>query len=86
MSIGKLERLFREIIGTTHETSYVDISESETDFSQIVIPFSKIFKTYKPIDVYSGKEKIPFNERDPEYRMILRQEFSSYIKVDHYQE
>lgn len=86
MSLGKLEKLFQEIIETTHETSQVDISERDTDFSQIVIPFSKVFKAYKPIDVYSGKEKIPFNERDPEYRMILRQEFASYIKVDHYQE
>jgi len=81
-----LSVLFREIIGTTHETSYVDISESETDFSQIVIPFSQIFKIYKSIDVYSGKEKIPFTERDPENRMILRQDFASYIKAKHYQE
>ena len=86
MNLGKLEKLFQEIKETTHETLHVDILKRDKYYSQIIIPFSQIFKTYKPIDFYSGKEKIPFNERDPEYRMILRQEFASYIKVDHYQE
>jgi len=86
MDIGKLEGLYQEILETSHENSKEVISENDIDYSELVIPFSQIYKTYKPIDVYSGKEKIPFSQRDPEYRMILRQEFASYIKVDHYQE
>lgn len=46
------------------------------DISQLVIPFSKVFKSYKPRDIYSGNENIPFEERDTEFKMILRQEFS----------
>jgi len=37
-----------------------------------------MFKSYKPRDVYSGNENIPFKDRDPEFRMILRQEFSKF--------
>ncbi|MFX1314176.1 MAG: hypothetical protein ACFFHD_16435 [Promethearchaeota archaeon] len=50
------------------------------DISQIVIPFPKMFKSYKPIDIYTGSEKIPFKERDPDYKMILRQEFTNTLK------
>ena len=46
--------------------------EGEINISRIITPFSKIFNSYKPIDIYSGSEKIPFKERDPEYKMILR--------------
>ena len=81
MNLEKLEKLFQEIKETTHETLHVDILKRDKYFSQIVIPFSQIFKTYKPIDLYSGKEKIPFNERDPEYRMILNHEFSNLLKI-----
>ncbi|MFW9825910.1 MAG: hypothetical protein ACFFE4_23425 [Candidatus Thorarchaeota archaeon] len=45
-------------------------------FSKIVTPFSKIFKSNKQVDIYSGKEKIPFQERDHDYKMILKQEFA----------
>jgi len=65
---------------------YDHVWEKDIDYSKVVIPFSKIFKSYKPNDIYSGNEKIPFKERKNEFRMILRQEFASYIKVDHYQE
>ena len=76
MSSGQPEMMFQEII----ESSNKNISEREIDISQLVIPFSKVFKSYKTKYIYSGSEKIPFKERDPEYRMILRQEFSNYIK------
>jgi len=78
MSSGNLKEIYREINEGLHENSL----ELDVDYSKIVIPFSKICKTYKPIDVYSGKEKIPFNERDPEYRMILRQEFANTLKSE----
>jgi len=48
------------------------------DISQIVIPFSKVFKSYKPKDIYSGNENISFKERDAEFQMILRREFSRF--------
>ena len=75
MSSGKSEKVLQEFL----ESSYKNISKSETDISQIVIPFSKMFKTYKPADIYSGVEKIPFKERDSEYKSILKQEFANFI-------
>ncbi|MFX1487654.1 MAG: hypothetical protein ACFFBI_00780 [Promethearchaeota archaeon] len=57
-------------------------TERNLDISRIIIPFSKLFKSFKPADVYSGDEKIPFKDRDPEYRMILRQEFGNVLKKE----
>ncbi|KKN10643.1 hypothetical protein LCGC14_1034560 [marine sediment metagenome] len=50
----------------------------EVDISQLIIPFSKVFKTFKQRDIYSGNEKMTFNERDYKFKMILRQEFSAF--------
>ncbi len=74
MNSGKLEQVFIDIM----EKSYEDLSERDLDLSRIIIPFSKMFKSYKPRDIYSGNEKIPFKERDYKYKMILRQEFSKF--------
>ena len=76
MGLAKLEKIYQEIMNESVDISVEDVIEIDIDYSEIVIPFSQIFKGYRPIDVYSGKEKIPFNKRDPEYRMILRQEFT----------
>lgn len=76
MISGKLEKRYQEIT----ENSYEKISESDIDISQLVIPFSKVFRNYKTPDIYSGTEKIPFIEREPEYKMILRQEFVNTMK------
>ncbi len=46
------------------------------DISELVIPFSKAFKSNKPRDVYSGNENIPFKERETEFKVILRREFT----------
>jgi len=51
--------------------------EKLNDLSKAVIPFSKIVGSSKSIDIYSGNEHIPFKERDPEYKIILRQEFAN---------
>ncbi len=68
MSLGKIykfyDKQFRE-----------DFAEDHYKISEIIIPFSRLFNRYKSPDIYSGKEKIPFQERDPEYKMILSQEF-----------
>lgn len=72
MSTEKLNKIY-------FEYSYEEISETDTDISQLVIPFSKIFNSHRPIDIYSGTEKIPFKKRDPEYKIILKQEFSHLL-------
>ncbi|MFX1376975.1 MAG: hypothetical protein ACFFA0_14310 [Promethearchaeota archaeon] len=73
--MAKLNKIYQEIMNATHDISVENTNKNDIDYSEIVIPFSQILKTYRPIDVYSGKEKIPFKERDVEYRTILRQEF-----------
>ncbi|MFW9872757.1 MAG: hypothetical protein ACFFG0_06600 [Candidatus Thorarchaeota archaeon] len=75
MDIEKLEELYQKILETSHDISYEDIPEKETDYSEIIIPFSKMFKCYKQMDIYSGEEKIPFKERKRDFKTILRQEF-----------
>ncbi|KKK77231.1 hypothetical protein LCGC14_2855710, partial [marine sediment metagenome] len=55
-----------------------NISKNSLDLSDCVIPFSKLFKNYKSIDIYSGTCKIPFKDRDPDFKMILRQEFQNF--------
>ena len=74
MSSGKIEGMFHEDLGKLFKHDL----EREVDISQLVIPFSKAFKSNKPRDVYSGNENIPFKEKEPEFQMILRQEFSLY--------
>jgi hypothetical protein len=76
MSSGKINNLpywFRHDI-------YEIYSEREDDISRAIIPYSKIFKSYKAADIYSGNERIPFKERDPEFKLILRQEFADILK------
>lgn len=77
-SSKKLEKTNPEII----KNSYEKISEENIDISQLVIPFSKLNRNYKIPDVYSGREKIPFRERDPEYKKILRQEFVNNFNAE----
>jgi hypothetical protein len=76
MGLTKLEQLYNEIVNASHEISYDNYPENNIDYSRIVIPFSQIFKSYKPRDIYSGNENIPFKERDVEFKMILGNEFS----------
>jgi hypothetical protein len=75
MSIGKSEGILQKITDISQE---IDI-KGEADISSIIIPFSKVFKSNKQIDIYSGAEKIPFKERDLEYKMILKQEFGNLL-------
>lgn len=56
--------------------------EQDIDISHLVIPFSKLCRNYESPDIYSGKEKIPFKERDPEYKMILSQEFANNFNFE----
>lgn len=76
MSSGQLKRMFQKVVDHSPKSDL----EEELDISRIIIPFSKIFKSYKHRDIYSGGEKIPFEEREIEFRMILRQEFSNVLR------
>jgi len=60
---------------------FVEIEYEEDDFSlkRIIIPFSLFFLKNERF-IYDGSERIPFNERDPLYKTILLQEFSSGIR------
>ncbi|MFX1500060.1 MAG: hypothetical protein ACFFDH_03750 [Promethearchaeota archaeon] len=68
MSSGKIEKIQYESLNITHVSESYNISE-------LIIPFSQLFKKHKSMEIYSGKERIPFKERDPEYKKILQQEF-----------
>ena len=71
----------REIYHENTEDIDENIKVLNVDYSKIVIPFSKVLKSYKPRDIYSGNEKIPFKEREQEFRMILKHEFSNLLKI-----
>ncbi len=45
------------------------------NYSNVVIPFSDFFHKIEFLDIYSGVENIPFEERAPEYKKILASEF-----------
>jgi hypothetical protein len=76
VSSGKMETIFHEDLEKLLESDL----DRDVDISQLVIPFSKMFKSYKPRDVYSGNENIPFKERETEFKMIFRQEFSEFLR------
>ncbi len=76
ISSRQSERLFQEVLDNSRE---IDI-ERELNISRIIIPFPKIFNSLKPNDIYSGNEKIPFNEGESDYKLILRQEFSGFLR------
>ncbi|KKK44542.1 hypothetical protein LCGC14_0635400 [marine sediment metagenome] len=61
-----------------YQQNYEKTKEKSYDISDLVIPFGKIFKKTKQVDIYSGNENIPFKERETEFKMILRQEFSEF--------
>ncbi|MFX1366289.1 MAG: hypothetical protein ACFFCE_11305 [Promethearchaeota archaeon] len=71
MSIGNVNRFHHENINGAYNTISFNISE-------IVIPFSRLFNKCESADIYSGIERIPFKERNAEYRTILQQEFIGY--------
>ena len=50
-------------------------SELIFDISNAIISFSDMVKRAKSSDIYSGVENIPFQEREHDYKRILKQEF-----------
>ena len=56
INTGKIDEIYNKIT----KSSIENISENPLGLSDCVIPFSKLFKDYKSIDIYSGTSKIPF--------------------------
>jgi hypothetical protein len=57
----------------------------ELKIGKIVIPFSEFGETKSTPDLYEGTEKIPFSDRDPQYKKILKNEFAQGDLFDIYQ-
>ncbi len=48
--------------------------------SDAIVSFLSLSNKYYPEDIYSGSNDIPFDELDPEFISILKQEFADVIK------
>ncbi len=75
MSLENLQSQFNDIIFKVETVEHLDLS-------LIIIPFSRLFKKYKTSDIYSGAEKIPFKERNSDYKSLLKQEFANAFNVE----
>ena len=53
----------------------VEYDNIKTVLSKIVIPFSEVLGASSTPDVYSGDERIPFEQLDPVYKSMMKQEF-----------
>jgi len=53
----------------------VEYDNFATVLSKMLIPFSEVMGASSTPDVYSGHERIPFEQRDPTYKSIMKQEF-----------
>jgi len=47
-------------------------NENEFNIAKVIIPLSTFFKNNNIQDKYLGSERIPFRERDLDYKSILR--------------
>jgi hypothetical protein len=76
MSYGKIEKFYNDVLKSRYNNSV----DHYFSLSNCVIPFSSLSKNKKTSWIYFGNEKISFKERHPEFRMILRNEFSNALK------
>lgn len=51
------------------------VSEKILDISNLIIPFSTLFKKESPPNIYCGEKRIPFEEKDSKFKQILISEF-----------
>jgi len=56
-----------------HEYSFL----FDSNLSDFIISFKELFNHVKTIDIYSGKENIPFREKDEEFQRLLLSEFKT---------
>ncbi len=61
-------KIYQENIIQVEENFYPDISGA-------VLHLSDLNKNEESEYIYNGDEKIPFNERNPEYQRIFKEEF-----------
>ena len=52
----------------------------EITLSKMIVPFSKFERVSNAPDLYSGSEKIPFENRDPLYKSAMKQEFAKAMR------
>ncbi|MFX0011022.1 MAG: hypothetical protein ACFE9R_11955 [Candidatus Hermodarchaeota archaeon] len=64
-----------EIIEKESQILDEKLIDDEFDYSGLITSFSDFFRKIELFDIYTGEEPIPFKERDPEYKKILRTEF-----------
>ena len=57
------------------ENIYIVPNTNFFDLSHAIISISSFFQKSPRLDLYTGMENIPFEERDPEYKKILLSEF-----------
>ncbi len=57
------------------ENIYIVPNDGFFDLSQAIISISNFFQKWPRLDLYTGMENIPFEERDPNYKKILLSEF-----------
>ena len=50
------------------------------NFQRALVSFSQFAGASTTKFIYTGEEKIPFNERHPEYQLIFRYEFADAIR------
>ncbi|MFX0058449.1 MAG: hypothetical protein ACFE85_10965 [Candidatus Hodarchaeota archaeon] len=76
MSSGSIEKEKEDhiIIDITSERSLDHI------ISEMVIPFSSIMESKSCPDIYEGYEKIPFQQRHPIYKAMMKLEFEEAIR------
>jgi len=73
-------KLMKEKSFNSYKKSQEELKITNSVHSYLSIPFSNIPKNNLPLDIYSGNESIPFEERDLLFKNILRKEFSNAIK------
>ncbi len=54
--------------------------KNEYDISEAIITYSHIYKKSINNDIYSGNEQIPFRNRHPIFKSLLRIEFEDAIR------
>lgn len=58
----------------------IDFAETTFNISDLAIKHSKVANKLHTDDIYSGNEKIPFRNRHPIFKSILRIEFEDAIR------
>lgn len=68
------------ILEKEHVNKWTDLVDKfkhqSFNFSQVILPYSNHSEKF----IYSGNEKMSFNQRDSDFQLILRKEFVSTIK------